>query len=328
VVCAPCEVSGAGGAAPRGWPRIVLHLGAHKTASTHLQRSIEAREAALARRGVLYMGPRHLRQAGLRLGQVIEGGLPPVEWRRRIGRDVIGLFAAADTLVVSDENILGSAHDPRILSDGVLYPDAAARLDQALRSFRAGGVELFLGVRDPAGFVVSAYGQFLLAGGRADFHAFLNGADIARLRWTELAARLLAVPGVRGCTLWRYEDYPACLPQIMAAMLPGGQGAGVTALEERMQPGFSARAHALLRAWQAEGVAPPKDTTLAAQARARFPKASDEPSFSPFLERSAAAYGADIVRLAGLPGLNMISGVAPPLASGHDNAGADPAKDA
>lgn len=323
------------GKAARDWPRLVLHLGAHKTASTHLQRCIEAQEAALARRGVLYMGPRHLRHAGLRLQRVIEGGAPPAEWRKRIGREVIALFAQADAIVISEENILGVSHDRRMLRDGVLYPDAAPRLDQALRSFRARGVDLFLGVRDPADFVVSAYGQFLMAGGRADFDAFRNGADVARLRWAELATRLLAVPGVRGCTLWRYEDYPSCLPQIVAAMLPGGQGAAISALEERMQPGFSARAHALLRAWQSGELAPPEGATLAglaAEARARFPKGEDEPGLAPFppevRARSARAYAADLACLARLPGARLIGAGSPSAAPAREGGGPDPAKGA
>ena len=325
------EGPGGTGGPSRHGPRIVLHLGAHKTASTHLQRSLERHEGALARQGVLYMGPRHLRRAGLRLRQVIEGGEPPITWRRRIGRDVVALFADAETILVSDENILGSAHDPRVVREGVLYPDAAGRLDQLLRSFRARGVDLFLAVRDPAGFVVSAYGQFLLAGGRADFGAFLDGADITRLAWADLVARLLPVRGVTGCTVWRYEDYPACLPQIVAQMLPGGQGAGLVALEGRMQAGFSAQAHAQLRAWQAEGCAAPEGSTLAALARARFPKTGDTPAFAPFAEqvlaRSAASYAADVARIRAMAGVRILMSGAP-ADGGQSQTGPDMAKDA
>jgi hypothetical protein len=49
---------------------------------------------------------------------------------------------------------------------------------------------------------------------------YLGGFDPVRLSWTGLAKRLLAVRGVARLVVWRYEDYAAVRPQILARMLP------------------------------------------------------------------------------------------------------------
>ena len=169
------------------------------------------------------------------------------------------------------------------------------------------GVGLYLGVRDPAGFLASAYTQWLMSGRTGDFAAYLDGADPAGLAWSELATRLLAVPGVAGLTVWRYEDYPAVLPRVLARMLPEGLDAGIRPLPQVVHPGLSAAAHAAVMAELAAGASP---EGLARRLRAAYPKSDGQPGYQPFdaatRAASATAYAADLARLARLPGATVL----------------------
>ena len=278
---------------------IRLHLGAHKTASTHLQHSLRRHRVALANAGLVWLDPDDLRGPPLNAGQLAESGDPAL---------AAALVArAGGAAVVSDENLLGSAHLRGARGDQRLYPDADARLTRLLGATGWRGVALFLGVRDPAAFLASAYTQRLMSGRVSDFATYLDGADPAMLAWSDLAARLLAVPGVTALTVWRQEDYPAVWPDLMARMLPDGLGAGVAPLPQVVHPGMSAAAHAAFMAQVAAGTPP---DGLARRLRRDLPKSPTRPGYRPFdattRAASAAAYAVDMDRVARLPGATLL----------------------
>jgi hypothetical protein len=85
----------------------------------------------------------------------------------------------------------------------------------------------------------------------------------------------------------------------------------VAARPEVVHPGLSHAAHAWVMAEAASGAAP---EGLARTARARWPKLPGVAAFAPFdagvLAQSAAAYAADLDRMAALPGVRLIGGPA------------------
>ena len=90
-------------------PTVVLHLGAHKTATTHLQHSLIAHRIDLWQRGIRTMMPPHLRGGGqslealfdLPINRTVTGHAPnPAEVRAK-------LIGQAKRFVVSEENLLG-----------------------------------------------------------------------------------------------------------------------------------------------------------------------------------------------------------------------------
>ena len=190
---------------------IDLHLGAHKTASTHLQKCL--RVALDGAQNACFLGPSEMRTAPFGFEALAArgpgdpaGAEAAAALRRRI--------AGVPCVVISEENVLGTAHAPKMLREARFYPRADARLAHLVAGLGAARVRLHLAVRDPAGFLVSAYCQRLYAGQVLPFAAFLGGLSPDRLRWSEMLGRLLAVPGVAGVTLWRYEDYPGVLGEI------------------------------------------------------------------------------------------------------------------
>jgi hypothetical protein len=299
------EPAGPAGAGWRSGIVIGLHLGAHKTASTHLQRTIAAHSVQIEAQGMTYLGPAELRGNGLRLGWVAAGGADAQSAARRVGKEI----ARRPRLLISEENILGTAHEPEMLLQGRFYPEGGLRLSRVLDALGRDGPSemLYLAVRDPAGFMVSAYCQRLFSGAIEPFGAFLGACDPSRMRWSELVRRLLGDDRVAGCLVWRYEDWPAIAPQVLARMLPAGVAAQVEVVPGVTHPGLSARAHGWVMQAHADGETAPD---LARRARRRFPKSAIEPGFQPFSDAtraaSAAAYADDLERIALLPGAELL----------------------
>ena len=181
-----------------------LHLGAHKTATTHLQRVLTRRTAALARLGVDFVPPEALRPV-LREAR---------GWRHRLlGRTGARLAAAIearatglDVLAISDENLLGDISDvlnPR------LYPRLARRLAVLAPLAEGREVHLFLAIRPLDRVWASAYAEALRHHRpRPGRLAALEAAAIADPpSWLDPIARLRDTFPRAAVTVWRYEDY-------------------------------------------------------------------------------------------------------------------------
>lgn len=287
---------------------IVLHLGAHKTASTHLQLALARARIALTGHGVLYIGPDELRRRGLGLPEYLSlAGEDP----DHAGRLQAAFAGPCDRLVLSDENILGNAHNVEMIKTARFYDRASLRLKRLKALLPQGRLFLALGIRNPAGFLASAYAQRLMSGRLERFDDYVQGLDPARLRWSELIARVQAAVPDAGWTIWRYEDYPGNAPAILEALLGPAKdvvrlGGGVA------HPGLSAAAHEILM-HEAPVLAGQGEEAIKARVkavRASWPKGTEYPAFRPhdteLLNRSNAAYAADCTRIAALPGVHAL----------------------
>lgn len=282
---------------------VALHIGAHKTASTHLQHSLRACRAAFSAAGLNYLDPTDLRAGGFRLGLIAQGGPRSEAAARRFAEAVAG----EKRVLLSEENILGSALPAQPAESGRLYPEAPERLARVTGLLGERPVQLFLAVRDPAGFLVSSYGQRLVSGVIEPFDSYLAGRDPSALRWADLAGRLAGVPGVQGITIWRYEDWPQIAPAVFARMLPADLAQKVQLTEGVVHPGLSARAHEWIMEELALGRASAETPRTA---RARFPKRPGEAGIMPFDDearaRIARAYADDLSALRAMAGVHML----------------------
>jgi hypothetical protein len=118
---------------------VVLHVGAHRTASTTFQKTLGANGAALAEAGIVYWGPKCTR-SGLFDGLI--GAPERLDAARRLaGLRRVALRArraeraGARILLVSEENVLGSMR--AAVSGGGFYADAGPRVAAVAEAFGA-----------------------------------------------------------------------------------------------------------------------------------------------------------------------------------------------
>jgi hypothetical protein len=276
-----------------------LHLGAHKTATTHLQETLALRRDWLVARGVDVLPMPAVR--ALRL--------PPAAgwkaWRLRLGWPMRRAIEAAvaplrqgpGRVAISEENLIGF---PQHLMGGPFYPKAARRL-AGFGALAAGGrLHVFFAVRSFERLLPSAYIQRL----RHHPHPRLDGFGpirAAALRqppsWTELLLRLRdTLPGAR-FTVWRQEDYRAHDWRILSCFCGVEIPPGERLADPPRTRSPSARVVAALETLDLGLVGPAR---VEAARRIVDADTGDEP-FDPFPEAEkrllAEAYAADLAEL-------------------------------
>ncbi len=293
--------------------RIIVHLGAHKTASTHLQQALGRARTALAARGVALFLPEDLRRDGLRLTGCIAAPREDGGHAAMIRNAFAEAARGARALLISEENILGTAHNPAMIAREQFYPEAQARLARLAALLPSGEVTMALALRDPAGFLVSAYSQRLLAGTIESFEDFRGGLDPASLSWADLVARLQGAMPQSRMLLWRYEDYPGIAGPALTAMLGEEAARQVQPGAGRAHQGLSAPAHEALMEEAAALSSAGRDVARArVQAlRRRFGRDKGHPPLALLDEaasaRAAAAYAREVAQLAAQPGMRLLA---------------------
>ena len=201
---------------------IVLHLGAHKTASTHLQHAIMA---ALPIDGVAFAGPQTLRQPGASLPERFGFPFDPdsAEVSTLTPHDALAELAdGADRLVLSEETFAGKLQRGWGRIPTPLYFTAPDRVSQFARIIaEAGGpaIDLCLGIRNPTDYLGSAYSQILNGNRVVEPEKYREKNPYTVVDWADYIARLRATAGVGALTVWRQEDYADLFPQICEAMV-------------------------------------------------------------------------------------------------------------
>lgn len=290
-----------------------IHLGAHKTASTHLQYSLRLVDDRLAAAGLCYADPALLRTAPLDLSQILSAGVGcPEEPAFRAALQERRQGCAE--LLISEENILGGTHRSRMFSRrGLLYPFAVRRLRQVLALAGERQAELYLAIRDPAGFNVSAFSLQVLLGNEIELAPWLRGRDPARVDWLGLVRRLAAMPEVVRLVVWRYEDYAALRPELLRRLLPEGLAPAVPEPPPSNEGLTQAGYDWFLRRAMVDTEADLRQ--LAARARRRFRRADGHGPLRPLsaedYARSAESYAAQV---AALRGLRKVEFLQPPAA--------------
>lgn len=193
-----------------------IHLGAHKTATTHLQDTLGVHRAAMLPHGVdyipredfLWLARKYSRSKGWR--KMLRSR--PLEWQ--FTRELQRLRRGPDTVLISDEDLLGYTFDQ--LTTPLYRQPKCLHLVKAMG--RTGRMRLFLGIRSLDGLVPSAYAETLKA-----IVPEPGGMDHARRAladnppsWVELVERLHAALPDATLTVWRYEDYRAHWREILA----------------------------------------------------------------------------------------------------------------
>lgn len=193
-----------------------IHLGAHKTATTHFQRVLEARRPDLRQDGIHALTPSTFRPIWTerekryrRWRRLITAGVPVgAAGTKSFLREIGAPNRPGGRIVLSEENIIG---DTRHGLGAVLYPDLSWRVG-LLRSSLGGNaqVRLFFSIRNLATFLPSIYAEALrFFAFDAPFETVAAAALAQPPRWTDVVARLRTAWPEASVSVWRYEDYAA-----------------------------------------------------------------------------------------------------------------------
>lgn len=284
---------------------IALHIGAHKTATTHLQRSFAVQQAALQAAGVRYYGPDSLRAPGHSLIDVF--GLKAVDTvstpARTPADQLDHMFQDGHRLVLSDENFIGVMHNSAGTMRSPLYRGAEERVAAFVAAVAPCPVDVFIGIRNPAGFLVSAYGQVLIGHGAIRFADYLVKNPVAMVRWAGLIAGLRSIANVGRIVVWQHEDYRWRFHKVTAAMMGAHVDIRIRPFPEKVHVGLSQRAvdQVMLDAGGPD---------MVQAARRAFPVGRENPAFRPFSTRESEAadaiYAVQLREIAAMEGVTVL----------------------
>jgi hypothetical protein len=153
-------------------PKIVLHIGAHKTGSTALQSALQANSDLLDENDIAAI-PRPL-AAEMFVHEVLLEA-----------RDVI-TDISAETIIVTHEVMLGWPFGPigqLMPTQPHLYPETKVRLDALAQVFDGMDVRVIYYIRDQASFLESFYIQCVQAGATHTFDEWISRIDLTQISW-------------------------------------------------------------------------------------------------------------------------------------------------
>lgn len=252
---------------------IVLHLGAHKTATTYLQTLLHRNADVLRRHRIDLAHPKRLRpifQAAPRPRYTTSRGRR-VAARAWALEQVIGSAADLDRerLVISEEQLIGSLRTG--LQGRGLYRDVSREIRAVSSVLNGRPVRVMFSIRGYETFHVSAWGQIMRGTGYQPFGEDQRRNLLeSRRGWPEVLADLMrALPQDSDLTLWRYEKMAETLPAILSKLLgedaaselrictgnplPGPTGAAIDAIQAHVKSNGSAEPDEIARLFREYG---------------------------------------------------------------------------
>ena len=284
---------------------IILHLGAHKTATTYIQRSLSLSAAALAEKGVFIV--------------------PTVDFRRTIDQvrtqsDFLNRFARirkwrvsrvyqnylrqaeagrSGRLVISEEGLLGSIN--HLTNDGMFYEKISRNLKIPITGLKARPVTAILAIRSYDSFFTSAWGQTVKEFGYRQFDETQKSRLMGMKRgWFDVIGDILELlPLGSRLRVYRFEDFKNNENPAFSELVGAENTGCITRPKKNMLPGLSKQAIVRLDNLNLRGEPTTREVVL--QISKRYPKAKGFATFSPWNEAEKKIlvdrYEADTARI-------------------------------
>lgn len=212
---------------------VAFHIGAHKTASTHLQKSLEMNKEEMTKLGVSYLDTTKYRRELSPLERAVSRGEDISEVKPKYKYVLDNHAPDAKRLILSDENILVLKNP--IWKNG-LYPQAEDRLRRTRDLINQQKVEFFLSIRNPSTFLPSLYIEYIRHFTFVPPEAFTRGVLLRRISWYELIKRLLNASHPDDVfSIWRYEDYSIDPTAAISRIIKFADPGKIQALKDRIR---------------------------------------------------------------------------------------------
>lgn len=193
--------------------KIIIHVGAHKTASTYIQEALAINADASAAAGRAYWPRERFRPSlanAVRRSQQLASSRR-ARWAARIGIDprdpstgLRRLVSIDYGITLSEENLLG---DPDQCFSGSLYPNAQRNLQVLKSALPERPVEIMIALRSYPAFMSSLFGEALKNG------AMVTPQQARAMRptlsggWQSVIASIRSIFPEAPITAWKYEDF-------------------------------------------------------------------------------------------------------------------------
>ena len=292
---------------PRLPQSIAIHIGAHKTGTSHLQKVLFKNSIMISDEGIRCYGPRFLRKHGCNLGAMFGLSWSKGNVSGRTAHDQLAFLAESkDRLVFSEENFVETLSDKYGCVSLPVYPLAIERLTELFATWAPIRPQLFLAVRNPASFLESAYSQVLLGSLCIEPDKFRARNDWRKIDWADYIAKLRKIKGVGEIYVWRQEDYHLTQRLIMRHMLGWDVSRKIKLIKGRVHQSLSVPAVCQTLAWAQGG----EIGKHAEKARKLFPVNTENKHFDLYgtdtLTQAGVIYDAQMVQIEAMDNVTIL----------------------
>ncbi len=217
---------------------ICLHLGAHRTGTTSLQRYLNLNRKSLSDHGVAVWGPKRTR-AGL-LDGVMKNPNHLTALDHKLARRSIGQVKVEQkrlrqkgygTLVISEENLIGTMQ--LNLTEQRLYPQTYARLKRLAPAFEGEAVRIALSIRSYDTHWTSQMAHRIKMGAGLPDAEMLDRIATQPRRWRHVIQDIAEVFPNANLIVWPFESWVGQPEQLVSAMLGWPVPVGLVRFAER-----------------------------------------------------------------------------------------------
>lgn len=182
-------------------PTIAVHLGAHKTGTSLVQKFMRDKESQISPFGIRAVS-RSDTNTLIGWGRTLIDH--PERLRSRLEAEVAA--PGAKFVVISHENTLGRPHLP---SGDHLYPEAFPRIDALAAILDGFDARVIFYLRRTASFLESYYLQLIQQGEFFTFDEWLDRVDFDRVSWAPTVEHLRDVFGLANVTVGGFDEIQA-----------------------------------------------------------------------------------------------------------------------
>lgn len=199
--------------------KIKLYIGAHKTATTHVQNLLDANRAQLLTDNIKLSTPSDLR--GEWLPALYEfSRLQDINYQDLTHENYINTIRSEcpeeGIWIVAEENVSGISYEFK--THAGIYPNLKNRLRTIRNIFRDDDIEIYFSIRSYESFYRSAYLEVVRNRGYTPFADFFDEDRFKNNSWVNVLDIFCSMVSEENITLWCYEDFREIMPGLLRGL--------------------------------------------------------------------------------------------------------------
>ena len=181
--------------------KLIVHVGAHKTASTFVQQILQKNLKSLRANRIDYIPLPKIRSSNLT--QLIRNASNPQETKKIIRQHT---KQNSKRIILSEENLIGNAAE--VFTKNSLYTGVHKPIKFLSKLYGSRNVTCLLVIRNYATFFPSLYCEFLRHRKKhLSFKNYLQGFNLESFSWINIIDQILAVADKSHLKVCLYEDF-------------------------------------------------------------------------------------------------------------------------